>query len=148
MRRWLAVLVVPWLLGAEWHPPREVEQTRRVRLTREITAGAGSVIFTAWADDEVIAGKDASDGQVVTYHRRYVWLDRCTWDAAETLTPRDATHYTYAYREAPLACPEGAQASVGVESPLDGVVTVHPMTGERPLTPLVAWARGWEPGAR
>lgn len=105
--------------------------------------------FSAWADgQDVVADKDGSDNQTVTYRRRYVWFDRCVWEATETLTPVDAKHYEYQYRETPESCPEGARAALGATTPRDGNVTVHPADDDRPLTPLTAWTKGWETARR
>ncbi|HEX4421932.1 MAG TPA: hypothetical protein VH165_28665 [Kofleriaceae bacterium] len=149
--RRLAALVVPLLLasqafGSQAHPSRPDPETGKFRLALEITGGSrGGTFFSAWTDNQdVITDKDASDQQTVTYHRRYIWLEGCTWDASETLTPIDATHYTYQYRENPVSCPDGARAAVEAVTPRDGKVTVHPTADSRPLTPLVAWTPGWD----
>jgi hypothetical protein len=77
----LAFLVVPLLLGAAAHfrePPRA--EAGRFHLKLHAPA-QGGIYFTAWADDQdVVSDKDGSDHQVVTYRRRYIWLDGCTWE--------------------------------------------------------------------
>jgi hypothetical protein len=143
--RWLAVLVVPLLLGSSSRPRGPSQPEPRFHLKLHVTRDGGGFYFTAWADgQDVVAGKDAADRQVVTYHRRYIWFDHCTWDASEQLTPIDATHYAYTYRENPVSCPDGASAEVDATTPRDGKVTVVPADDDRPLTPLTAWTEGWD----
>jgi hypothetical protein len=146
---WLAFAIVPLLLGADAHPGRPPRaETRRFHLKLQAPR-QGGIYFSAWADDkDVVADKDASDHQTVTYHRNYIWLDGCVWEATETLTPVDATHYQYQYREAPQSCPDGATAAIGATTPRDGTVTVHPASDDRPTTALTAWGPGGDRSRR
>ncbi|MBX3157013.1 MAG: hypothetical protein KF773_13645 [Deltaproteobacteria bacterium] len=124
-------------------PPKKVQEQGRFLLKLHVPSQAG-IYFSAWGDGDAVTDHDGSDGKRVTYRRRLVWTDGCTWEASEELTPVAADKYTYRYREAPLSCPPGATADVGATTPRDGEVTVHPIPDQRPLTPLVAWAKGWE----
>ena len=115
----------------------------KFRLQLEVPSRAG-IYFTAWGDGDVIADHDGSDGQVVTYRRHLIWHDTCEWVASEKLTPVAANKYKYEYRETPVSCPPGATADVGAVTPRDGIVNVFPLDKDQPLTPLTAWAKGWE----
>jgi len=123
-------------------PPPEVH--RRFRLDLHAPE-QGGIYFSAWMAPDVITGHDGSDGETVTYRRRYVWSDGCRWEATESLVPTAADRYAYSYREAPLSCPAGAVADTGATTPRDGYVTVEPAQSAARLTPLVAWVRGWGP---
>jgi hypothetical protein len=144
MRPLLLLLLIPLLLGADSGRPRNPE-IRRFHLKRHVPDQAG-IYFTAWADGDVVTDRDASDGQTVVYRRLLVWYDDCTWEASETLTPVAKDRYSYKYRETPVSCPKGKTAT-GATTPLDGHVTVHPANDDRPLTPLVAWTKGWDRAA-
>lgn len=137
-------LLIPLLLGADSGRPRPPE-IKRFHLKLHAPKQAG-IYFTAWADGDVVTDREPSDGQTVVYRRRLVWYDDCTWEASETLTPVAKDRYDYKYRETPLSCPKGKTPN-GATTPLDGHVTVHPANDDRPLTPLVAWAKGWERSA-
>jgi hypothetical protein len=139
----LLALALPLLTGSTIDRPRP-ETTEKFRLELDVP-NQGGIYFSAWDGNPVIAGHDASDGQTVTYRRRYVWDDRCTWEATETLVPKSRDRYAYSYRERPLSCPAGATAATFATTPRDGEVTVHPTKIAKPNTPLLAWARGWEP---
>jgi hypothetical protein len=143
VRRFLFVLVVPLLAGSTGtqRPSPELRKKFRLDLHEE---ERGGIFFSAWGDEDVITDHDGSDGKVVKYKRRYIWFDGCTWEATETLKPTAADRYHYTYREAPLSCPKGKTADTGATTPRDGHVTVHPVDTDKPLTPLVAWTRGWE----
>jgi len=137
----LLVLLTPLLLAAESERTRDPE-IRRFHLKLHAPE-QGGIYFTAWANGDVVADRDASDGQIVVYRRRYVWYDGCTWEASETLKPLERDRYDYKYREVPIECPKGKAPSGGT-TPRDGYVTVHPANDDRPLTPLIAWTKGWE----
>lgn len=137
----LLVVVLPMLLAAETGGPRIID-VRRFHLKLHAPNQSG-LYFTAWADGDVVSDHDGSDGKTVVYRRRLVWYDGCTWEASETLTPRSADRYDYRYREAVVSCPKGS-APNAVTTPMDGEVSVHPATDNRPLTALFAWAKGWE----
>lgn len=128
--------------GAEGQRPPKLEQPR-FRLELHVPEQTG-IYFTAWAAPDgtsidVIADRDGSDGQSVTYRRQFVWIDRCTWETTEKLVPVAANKYAYAYREAPVSCPAGARAVTESVTPRDGHVLVYPIKEPRPLTPLYAW---------
>jgi hypothetical protein len=140
---WIFV-ALPLLAGASTGRVARPEVTeKRFRLELHVPDQVGTY-FSAWGDEPVIADHDGSDGKIVTYSRRYVWADGCTWEATETLVPNAADRYDYKYRETPLSCPAGAVAHTFATTPRDGSVTVHPTDSSKPLTPLAAWARGWE----
>jgi hypothetical protein len=131
--------------GASEAPFRQAEvKPKRFRLTLHASENRG-IYFSAWGDGDVIADHDASDGKPVTYRRRYVWHDGCTWEAREQLTPRRANLYAYDYSEHTLSCPTG-HAFNGVATPRKGTVSVREVEGQPPLTAPSAWSRGWEPG--
>lgn len=139
----LVALVLPLLTDASTPPPRvSRERGQRFRLDLHVPA-QGGIYFSAWADPEVITDHDGADRATVRYRRRYAWYDGCRWEATETLVPTAANRYEYTYREAPLSCPRGAIADTGATTPRDGHVTVHPTEPTKPITPLVAWMRGW-----
>jgi|HubBroStandDraft_6_1064221.scaffolds.fasta_scaffold267997_2 hypothetical protein len=143
MRTGWILLALPLLAGStSERPPREAG-AKKFRLELHVP-DQGGIYFSAWDGDPVIADHDASDGKTVTYRRRYVWGDRCTWEATETLVPTARDRYAYTYRERPQSCPTGAIADTEATTPRDGNVTVHPTNLTKPNTPLVAWARGWE----
>lgn len=139
----LVALAIPALLGADsgTERPRNPE-VPKFHLKRHVPDQAG-LYFTAWADGDVVTDRDPSDGKTVVYKRLLVWYDDCTWEASETLTPVAKDRYSYKYRETPVSCPEGKSPD-GTTTPLDGHVTVHPATDNRPLTPFVAWTKGWQ----
>jgi hypothetical protein len=139
----LIALALPLLAGSTIDRPRP-ETTEKFQLELHVP-DQGGIYFSAWDGKPVIAGHDASDGKTVTYQRRYVWGDGCTWEATETLVPQTRDRYAYSYRERPLSCPSGATAETFATTPRDGTVTVHPTKLAKPITPLLAWARGWEP---
>ena len=142
MRHLVLLLLLGSLMGADAGKAKP-EVIKKFRL--ELHApDQGGLYFTAWADGDVIAAKDASDGKTVQYFRRYYWADRCEWVATETLQPIDAKTYAYTYRETPVKCAGGAKPSLGAVTPRDGKVTVHPLDKDRPLTPLDAWSRGYD----
>jgi len=141
MRALLLVLLLPLLLGVEGGERPKLE-LGRFHLKRHVPDQAG-IYFTAWSEGDVVTDHDASDGKTVVYRRRLVWYDDCTWEASETLTPIAKDRYDYKYRETPISCPPG-KSPTGATTPLDGQVTVHPATDNRPLTPLFAWAKGWQ----
>jgi len=145
MRTAWVVLALPLLAGSTSQRPASDGEAKKFRLELHVP-DQGGIYFSAWDGNPVITDHDASDGKTVTYRRRYVWDDQCTWEAAETLVPEARDRYAYTYRERPLSCPKGAAAEVGETTPRDGSVTVHPTRLAKPNTPLVAWARGWEPG--
>ena len=149
MRPWL-VLFVPLLLGSSSTPgptPHPLE-VKKFRFVLHVPEQSG-IYATAWSDDagksqDVITDHDGADGKTVVYKRRIIWIDRCTWDASETIKPTSADHYTYEYREAPVSCPPGVHADLGATTPRDGEITVVPLGKDAPLTPLFAWAKGWD----
>jgi hypothetical protein len=140
---WVLV-ALPLLAGSTIDRAPTSEPTKKFRLELHVPE-QGGIYFSAWDGNPVIADHDASDGRTVIYRRRFVWGDGCTWEAAETLVPKARDRYTYSYRERPLSCPSGAVAELGETTPRDGNVTVHPADVNKPTTPLLAWARGWEP---
>jgi hypothetical protein len=145
----LLTLLTPLLLGSFESPGRAPRlELRRFRLELHVPDQPG-LYFTAWSDDagnrvDVITDHDGADGKTVVYRRRLIWFDGCTWDASEELVPTSADHYTYQYREAPVSCPSGTHADVGAVTPRDGDVTVRRLDHDAPLTPLFAWAHGWD----
>jgi len=141
--RWVLVAVLPLLAGSTIARPTPEPPKKHFRLELHVP-DQGGIYFSAWDGDPVITDHDAGDGQTVTYRRRYVWDDGCTWEATETLVPKTRERYDYTYRERPLACPKGATAETYATTPRDGSVTVHPTDLNKPNTPLLAWARGWE----
>ena len=144
MRTAWILAALPLLAGSTIQRPDPEPPSKKFRLDLHVP-DQGGIYFSAWTGDEpVITDHDASDGKTVTYRRRYVWGDGCTWEAAETLVPAARDRYTYTYRERPLSCPKGAVAELGETTPRDGSVSVHPTELGKPNTPLVAWARGWE----
>jgi hypothetical protein len=138
----LVALALPLLAGSTIERPRP--ETQKFRLELHVPA-QGGIYFSAWDGNPVISDHDASDGKTVTYRRRYMWGDGCTWEASETLVPQGRDRYAYSYRERPLSCPAGAVAETFATTPRDGDVAVHPTNLAKPNTPLLAWARGWEP---
>jgi hypothetical protein len=145
--RGLWILALPMLLGAGERVQQRLE-IRKYRLELHVPDQNG-IYFTAWSNadgilGEVITDHDGADGQTVVYRRRLVWLDRCTWDATETLKPTAADHYKYEYRETPVSCPPGVTANTAAATPRDGEVSVHLLDKDKPLTPLFAWAHGWD----
>lgn len=141
--RWLLVLsALPLLAGAESHPGRQRE-IKRYRLEVHVPDQAG-IYFSAWAEGDAIADHDGSDGQTVTYRRRFVWYDGCTWESRETIKPTAPRRYDYAYRETILSCPPGAVGRPGDTTPRDGYVLVFPTKPDKRLTPLFGWARDWD----
>src|SRR5580698_4690665 len=122
-RRMLVALALPLLAGSTIERPRP--ETQKFRLELHVP-DQGGIYFSAWDGNPVITDHDASDGKTVTYRRRYVWGDGCTWEASETLVPQRRDRYAYSYRERPLSCPAGAVAETFATTPRDGDVSVHP----------------------
>jgi hypothetical protein len=143
MRRLWMLVLLSVLMGADAGKVKP-ELVRRFRLQLHVP-DQGGIYFSAWDGNDVIRASDASDGKVVVYRRRYHWMDHCNWVATETLTPINARKYKYTYRETPVSCAAGATASTNATTPRDGTVTVHPISDNKPLTPLDAWSRGHEP---
>jgi hypothetical protein len=147
MHRLLLLAIVPLLLAAETQPRPRVAEVKRYRLELTVPYQSG-IYFSAWAVGDklgdAILDHDGSNGRTVVFKRWFVWYDRCTWEATETITPTAADRYDYAYREAPIRCPEGAVADVDAATPRDGKVKVYPTDPSRKLTPLTAWADGWD----
>ncbi|MEJ7599567.1 MAG: hypothetical protein WKG01_16795 [Kofleriaceae bacterium] len=149
MRILLVLAVLPLLAGSEsrsTRPPRLEE--KRFRLELEVPDQSG-IYFTAWADgdgdsSDAIVPHDGSDGKVVRFIRWFVWLDGCTREASETVTPTSARTYDYAYRERPLKCPAGTSHDPGAPTPRDGKVKAFPVDARTPLTPERAWAKNWD----
>ena len=142
MRRLLLLPLLPLLLAStNEQPVRRAEHKFRLELNVPSQAG---IYFSAWGDGDVITDHDGSDGKTVLYSRRLYWYDNCEWVATEKLVPTAPDKYDYQYRETPVRCPKGATADVGATTPRDGKVTVHKLDQDKPLTPLVAWSKGWD----
>ncbi|HUJ61819.1 MAG TPA: hypothetical protein VLX92_25115 [Kofleriaceae bacterium] len=134
--RWLPiVLALPLLVAASGreHPQRE---PRRFRLELAIDHAQGGTYISAWTPGDVISDHDGSSGLPVTYHRLFHWLDDCEWESIEVIVPESADRYLYTYREHAVSCPDGTSPDGDVTR--TGIVTVHPASGDRPITPLVA----------
>ncbi len=140
MRRVAWLLCLPLLAGSV-DTSRLKEQPKHFLLVLHLEHEQPGVYFSAWNDGDVIADHDASDGKPVTYVRKFYWWDGCTWEARDVLKPVGSDKYTYVYQEGPVSCPDGAVADPSVRR--SGAVTVH-TTDKGPLTPLVAWAKGWD----
>ena len=140
---WVLLALLPLLTASTIDRPRP-GSGEKFRLELK-TPDQGGIYFSAWDGSPVITDHDASDGKTVTYRRRYVWDDRCTWEATETLVPKARDRYAYSYRERPLSCPAGSTAETFATTPRDGEVAVLATNINKPNTPLLAWARGWEP---
>lgn len=80
---------------------------------------------------------DGSDGRPVHFSRQYEWMDGCTWEASEALSPHGAALYSYLYQERVVACPPGATPARAC--PRGGVVTVESveLDREQPKLPTV-----------
>ena len=146
VRPWF-LLLTPLLLGSSATQRRPQQEIQKFRFELHVPDQSGTY-FTAWSNEhgervDVIADHDGADGKTVVYRRRLVWIDRCTWDATETLVPASADRYVYEYRETPVSCPAGVHADVAAVTPRDGEVTVHRLLHDEPLTPLFAWVRDW-----
>jgi len=137
-RAWL--LLLPLLAGAV-DISKVKEQLKHFRLELHLEHEQPGEYFSAWNDGDVISDHDASDGKPVTYLRKFYWWDGCQWEARDVLTPVAADKYSYVYKEGPVSCPDGAVADGSVRR--NGFVTVHP-TDKGPVTPLVAWFKGWD----
>lgn len=148
MRRLLLLVVLSLLAGSS--SSRQVptqREIRRYRLVLTVPEQAG-IYFSAWAVGdklgEAVIGHDGSNGRAITFKRWFVWYDGCTWEATETIKPTAADRYDYAYRERPIRCPPGTSAHADAATPRDGKVKVFPTDPNRKLTPLTAWADGWD----
>jgi len=142
MRRLFLLPLLPLLLASSNEgAPRKAEHKFRYELTVPSQSG---IYFSAWGDGDVIANHDGSDGQTYIYRRRLYWYDGCEWETTETLVPTAADKYDYKYRERPVRCPKGATADINSTTPRDGTVTVFKLDKDLPLTPIVAWSKGWD----
>jgi hypothetical protein len=91
-----------------------------------------AIYFTAFdnADQVVVDHID----QPITFRRNFTWMDGCTWQAVEELTPaRDG--FTYHYAEHPEACPNGEKPD-GSPSVVTGHITVNELDHLEPATSL------------
>ena len=104
-------------------------------LTLEAPPAVGQVIFSAWADGNVISEHDPSDGKTLTFRRNFAWADGCMWQAVETLTP-SGTRYAYSYVEHPESCPQGILPN-GIPSHRYGLVHVTRLAHIESSTALV-----------
>jgi hypothetical protein len=142
MRRLLLLPLLPFLLASSNETqPRKAEH--KFRLELHVPSQSG-IYFSAWGEGDVITDHDGSDGKTVLYRRRLYWYDNCEWEASEKLVPTAKDKYDYQYRETPVRCPKGSTADVNSTTPRDGKVTVHKLDQDLPLTPLVAWSKGWD----
>jgi hypothetical protein len=148
MRSLLALLVVPFLMGAENPGHPQQTEIKRYRLELTVPDQAG-IYFSAWSDangklTDAVISHDGSNGKQVVFIRWFVWYDGCTWEASETITPTAADRYDYAYRERPLSCPAGTSHDPNAATPRDGKVKVFPTKPDRPLSVFKSWAKGWD----
>ena len=146
MRRFALVALLPLLAGsvAPVHTPTKPkkDETKRFRLELLVDKGQPGTFFTAWADGDAIADHDGSDGKTVTYHRHFYWSDGCRWESTERIIPTSAKRYEYSYREGAVSCPKGKTADPNVTR--SGHIDVHVVETDEAVTPLDAWAAGWE----
>ena len=82
---------------------------------------AGMSYYSVFGPEPVVVNR-TGDGTPLVYRSDFEWLDGCTWQSVETLTP-DATGYAYAYDEHLVACPDGVEPN-GTPSPMTGHVSV------------------------
>ena len=143
MRRLLPLFVLPLLLAAETSPKRPPNDIKRYRLELTVPRQAG-IYFSAWAEGDAITDRDGSDGKTVVYKRKFIWYDGCTWEATETIIPTAPDKYDYKYRERPVYQPPGYTCNPDAETPRDGKIVVFPTDPNKPLTPLVGWAKDWD----
>jgi hypothetical protein len=94
-------------LGGEC-PVTDAQQQPVFRLALETRSSPVCYYGSAWNDGDVFLTHDASDGRVVTLTSRYDFVDGCTWEATETLTP-SGDGYRYRYSERFVACRAGAR---------------------------------------
>ena len=109
------------LLGAGALGVREHYRPHSYLLVLDGERPAGMSYFSVFGAEPVVVNHDASDGATVVYRSDFEWLDGCTWQSVETLTP-DATGYAYAYDEHLVACPDGLEPN-GIASPMTGHVS-------------------------
>jgi hypothetical protein len=121
--------------GAFW-ATRPHEHPHSFLLTLSSENSPSAIYFSAWNDGPVVATHDVSDGKTVVYRRNFNWVDGCTWQAVETLTPVGDRYYYY-YAEHFQGCPAG-QEPTGVPTPRGGYVSVTRLDGERTPTPPLA----------
>ena len=118
------------LLGAGALGVREHYRPRSYLLVLDGERQAGMSYYSVFGPEPVVVDHEPSSGhgggKPVVFHSDFEWLDGCTWQSVETLTP-DATGYAYTYDEHLVACPDGLEPN-GVASPMTGHVssTKHP----------------------
>ena len=115
-------LGVGLLLGAGALGVREHYRPHSYLLVLDGARQDGMIYYSVFGPEPVIADHDASDGKPVVYRSDFEWVDGCTWQSVETLTP-DPTGYSYAYDEHLVACPDGLEPN-GVPSPMKGHVSI------------------------
>jgi hypothetical protein len=103
--------------------PAVAGQSYRLVLDTDAESNPACVFGSAWNDGDVVLPHDASDGRTVTLTSRYDFIDGCTWEATETLTPADGG-YAYAYKEHIVECRKSARQGLACER--TGHVTVVP----------------------
>jgi hypothetical protein len=105
-------------------PPPGLPSSQSYRLVLETESDSSCTYGSAWNDGDVVLPHDNRDGRTVTMTSRYDFVDGCTWEATEVLTPTPAG-YDYEYTEHPVECRPGATHD-GTACPRRGHVTVVP----------------------
>ncbi|MEO6950334.1 MAG: hypothetical protein ABI321_00870 [Polyangia bacterium] len=109
------------LLGAGALGVSEHYRTHSYLLVLDGERQEGMSYYSVFGPEPVVINHAALDGKAVVYRSDFEWVDGCTWQSVETLTP-DATGYAYAYDEHLVACPDGLEPN-GVPSPMTGHVS-------------------------
>jgi hypothetical protein len=123
--------------------PIALAQLTTCHCRAEAVQVAGTQVITLEADDDPDCYYETSfrDGTatVVTNRRSvlmhtYDWLDGCTWESREVLTPHGPGLYAYEYTEHVVSCQPNAEPARACER--HGVATVvdadHPAVADEP----------------
>jgi hypothetical protein len=112
--------ILSWSMMGKPRP--QIGVSYRLELTVESNDDPDCFYSSAWADGDVVLTHDQNDGKTVTLTNRYDFIDGCTWEAQEVLTPeRDG--YAYEYREHIVRCQGDLR---GTACPRHGHVAVVP----------------------
>jgi hypothetical protein len=136
--RWAraAVVALGLVIGAAalWSA-RSPRAPRLSWLELEVASEASCFYGSAWNDGPVfvVRGDVASP---LVFTRRFAWIDGCTWEATETLTPIGAGTYRYRYVEQPASCSDSPYPACTRE----GIVTARPAADASAPAPIAPTA--------
>jgi hypothetical protein len=120
----LALVAVP-VLGMMTFGRGPAEPSVRsavVALDLDATNDPACYYESAFNSGTVVLERAAVEGRPLRLTQRYQWLDGCTWEAEETLTPHGSL-FAYSYEEHVVSCEVGATPARACER--HGVVSMR-----------------------